>query len=141
MRNIPTFAFLAPLIVFIACQGSSLNSDAQYSVSPFAEKTSILVDIDYTGRISICIQERIPTFVKTQGISDAAVAARLSEVKGYAESAINTWLSFLKDNKFWRRKAVNIEFFVGTVQCASKPPNAITIETDVGPARLSTANS
>jgi hypothetical protein len=133
------FLFMV-MCIFVACKGVVGDSDVKYSVMPYAEKTSLLVDIDQTNEIHICVKERVPTFVKALGISQRDIEGRLFEVSDYAQSAVRTWLSFLNENKFWRRKDPKIHVYMGSAECASMPSSGVEIETDVGPARNASGN-
>lgn len=121
------------LVLFsFSCVRESTSSDVNYAIFQNADKVSLLLDIDSKNQVSVCIQERIPTFVKNQGVTEAEIAKRLNEVKTGTDSALRTWLSFLQLNKFWRRNNFNINFYIGTAECKNKPSDAVTIETDVG---------
>lgn len=132
MNQVLKFTLALSLVLNLSCMKEGTSSEVNYAVNESANKVSLLRDVDSKNLISVCIQERIPTFVKAQGITDADIAKRLNEVQASTDSALKTWLSFLQFNQFWRRNNVNIVYYMGANQCKNKPSDAITIETDVG---------
>jgi hypothetical protein len=137
-RKLPVYNFLmVACVVFVSggCRIPNGKSDVKYGVIRDSDKVSMLVDIDRTGEMPICILARIPTAVKSLGISETAISKRIAEVREFAETSAKTWLGFLSNNPSWHRKDVRIKFYLGEKECQQKPWWALTIFTDVGPAR------
>jgi hypothetical protein len=127
------FARLASMtLLFVACAPPKSESEVRYSVISDATENSMLIDIDRTGEVPICVVPRVPGAVKDT-ITQEDIDSRIAQVRQHAEDAALRWLGFLKENRFWRQKNPRPLFFDSREECEQR--KGIIIETDVGPAR------